>query len=188
MQPDFPGGDTQCPSVILYSTDVLCPAQPGSTSVFSLVQSDLWPLFFLFPRCLFFSPGMWCLTNLFPSLIVRLLACSLLDRLVPMFLHRHCWKYAWGVDLSLQACSNVTLEDVAVLGECCPSGRDSSLNLLLVSGAVSLSQVDVAFNALDLSVVDIKWCVGFHHHLYLRLVHPQALLFAFISYSQEHLL
>ena len=32
-------------------------------------------------------------------------------------------------DLSLLACSNVTLEDVVVLGECCPSGRDSSLNL-----------------------------------------------------------
>ena len=59
------------------------------------------------------------------------------------------------VDLSLQACSNVTLEIVAVLGECCPSGRDSSLNLLVlvfVSGAVSLSHVDVAFNVLDLSV------------------------------------
>ena len=58
--------------------------------------------------------------------------------------------------MSLQACSNVTLEDVAVLGECCPSGRDSSLNLLVlvfVSGAVSLSHVDVAFNVLDLSVV-----------------------------------
>ena len=51
------------------------------------------------------------------------------------------------------ACSNVTLEDVAVLGECCPSGRDSSLNLLIVvflSGAVSLSQVDVTFNVLGL--------------------------------------
>ena len=54
----------------------------------------------------------------------------------------HCWKYAYVVDLPLQACSNVTLEDVALLGECCPSGHDSSLNLLdlvFVSGAVSLS-------------------------------------------------
>ena len=35
--------------------------------------------------------------------------------------------------------SNMFLEDVAVLGECCPPGRDSSLNLLVlvfVSGAV----------------------------------------------------
>ena len=46
------------------------------------------------------------------------------------------------VDLSLQACTNVTLEDVAVVGECCPSGLDSSLNrlvLVFVSSAVSLS-------------------------------------------------
>ena len=71
------------------------------------------------------------------------------------------------VDLSLQAYPSVTLEDVAVLGECCPSGRDSSLNLLVVflSGAVSLSQVDVAFNVHDLNVVDIYWRVVFHHHL-----------------------
>ena len=85
---------------------------------------------------------------------------------------------------SLQACSNVTLEDIAVLGECCPSGRDSSLNLLVlvfVSGAMSLSQVDVAFNVLDLSVVYIYWCVGFHHHLCLRLVHLQTLVVTFIS-------
>ena len=33
------------------------------------------------------------------------------------------------VDLSFQACSNVTRVDVAVLDECCPAGRDSSLNL-----------------------------------------------------------
>ena len=60
--------------------------------------------------------------------------------------------------LVLQACSNVTLEDGAVLGECCPSARDSSLNLFVlvfVSGAVSLSQVYVAFNLLNQSVVDI---------------------------------
>ena len=82
--------------------------------------------------------------------------------------------------MSLQACSNFTLENVAVLGECC----DSSLNLLVlvfVYGAVSLSQVDVVFNVLDLSVVDICWCVVFHHHLYLLLVHLQTLIFTFIS-------
>ena len=67
----------------------------------------------------------------------------------------HCWKYASVGDLSLHACSNVTLEGVAVLGECCPSGRDSSLKLLVfdfIAGALSLSQVDVAFNVLDLDV------------------------------------
>ena len=77
--------------------------------------------------------------------------------------------------LSLQACSNVTLEDVAVLGEC----YDSSFNLLglvFVSGAVSLSQVDVSFNVLDLKVVDICWFVVFHNHLCLRLVHFQTLV------------
>ena len=70
--------------------------------------------------------------------------------------------------MSLQACSSVTLEDVAVLGECCPSGRDSYLNRLVfvfVSGAVSLFHVHVAFNVLDLTVVDIYWCVIFHHQL-----------------------
>ena len=39
------------------------------------------------------------------------------------------------------------LEDVAVLGECCSSSRDSSLKLIIlvfVSGAVVLCQVDVA--------------------------------------------
>ena len=59
-------------------------------------------------------------------------------------------------------------EDVALLHECCLSGRDSSLNLLVlvfVSGAVSLSQVDVAFSVLDMGVVDIYWCVISHHHL-----------------------
>ena len=53
--------------------------------------------------------------------------------------------------MSLEACSNVTLEDVAVLGECCQTGRDSSLNLLVLVDV----DVDVAFNVLDLSVVDI---------------------------------
>ena len=51
------------------------------------------------------------------------------------------------------------------------SGRDFSLNLLVFvfdSGAISLSQADVAFTVLNLSVVDI-YC--FHHHLCLRPVH-----------------
>ena len=69
-----------------------------------------------------------------------------------------CGVHAITRDLSLQACSSVTLEDVTVVGECCPFGCDYSLNVLVlifVSGAVSLSQVDVAFNVLDLNVVDI---------------------------------
>ena len=71
------------------------------------------------------------------------------------------------VHLSLQACSNISLEYVAVLCECCPSGRDSSFNLLVlvfVSGSVSLSsQVDVAFNVLDMCVVNNYWCVVVHN-------------------------
>ena len=35
-----------------------------------------------------FCPDMWCLTYSFPSLIVRLLACSLLGWWVPMFARR----------------------------------------------------------------------------------------------------
>ena len=45
--------------------------------------------------------------------------------------------------MSLQACPNVTLEDVTVLGECSPSGCEFSLNhlvLVFVSGAESLSE------------------------------------------------
>ena len=96
---------------------------------------------------------------------------------------RHCWKYTLVVNLFLHACYNVTLEDVAVLGDSFPSDRDPSLNLLVlvfVSGAISLSQVDVAFNVLNLSVVDIYCRVVFHHHLRLRLFHLQTLSFIFI--------
>ena len=73
-------------------------------------------------------------------------------------------------------------------GECCPPGRDSSLNpfvLVCVLDAVSLSQVDIAVNVLDLSVVDIYWCVVLHHHLCLRSSDPdfyfhQLILVAFV--------
>ena len=96
----------------------------------------------------------------------------------------YCWKYACVEDLYLQPCSGVTIEDVAVLGGCYPSGHDSSLNLLVlvfVPGAVSLSQVYEVFNVLDLSVVDIYWCVVSHHQLCRRLVHLHTLIFTFIS-------
>ena len=59
-------------------------------------------------------------------------------------------------------------------------GHDSSLNLVFISGAVSLSHVDIPFNVFDLSVVDIYWCVGIHHHLCLRIVHLHTLIVAFI--------
>ena len=66
------------------------------------------------------------------------------------------WKYARVVDLSLQACSSVTHEGLSVIGECCSSGRYSSLNLLvlvLVFDVLSLSQVGVTFNVLDLNAI-----------------------------------
>ena len=80
--------------------------------------------------------------------------------------------------MSLQAYSNVTIEDVVVHGECCPSGRNSSLNLF-VSGAIYVSQVDVAFNVLDLSVVSI-------YILLLRLVHLQSLIVTCICSFLQH--
>ena len=61
-------------------------------------------------------------------------------------------------EMSFHACPNVTIEDVAMLSQCYPSGHDSSLNLIVlffVPGTVSMSQIDVAFNVLDLGVVDI---------------------------------
>ena len=56
-------------------------------------------------------------------------------------------------------------------------GRDSSLNLLVLifgSGAVSQSQVYVAFNVLDLSIVDM--C-----RFSSSRIHRKTLIFTFIS-------
>ena len=71
-----------------------------------------------------------------------------------------------------------------MLGECFTSGCDSSLNILVliyVFGAVYMSHVDVTSNILDLSVVDICWCVGLRHQLCLRVVNLQILFVTFIS-------
>ena len=51
----------------------------------------------------------------------------------------------------------------------------------LLSLVLHLSQVSVAFNVNDLSVVDLYWCVVFHNLLCLRLVHIQTMIFTFIS-------
>ena len=89
------------------------------------------------------------------------------------------------IDMFLQACPNINLEYVAVLDECCPSGGlDISLKLLVLDvffDGVSLPQVDVGFNVLDVGVVDIYWLVFFHHHICLRLIHLHSLIFSFIS-------
>ena len=50
--------------------------------------------------------------------------------------------------------------------------------VVIVSGAVSLSHVDVDFNVLNMSGADIYWCVVF---LCLRLVHLQVMVFTLIS-------
>ena len=66
------------------------------------------------------------------------------------------------VDLSLQACPNVTLEGVAVHGECCPSGRDSSLNVLVLVFSLVLY-------LWRCSSGSERCCVVFYHRLCLRL-------------------
>ena len=86
------------------------------------------------------------------------------------------------------------LKNVAVLGECCSSGRNFSLNLLVlifVSGGVSLSQVDVAFNVLDLSVVDIYWCVtypdfNFHQQTPVTFVIVHVVHCEWLGFSKMH--
>ena len=42
------------------------------------------------------------------------------------------WMVRAHVSLTLQACPDVTLEDAAVLGESCPSSRDSSMNRVVL--------------------------------------------------------
>ena len=72
---------------------------------------------------------------------MRLLACSLLGCMASA--HVSVLYAIAGSTHELQTCPIVTLEDVAVLGECCLYGRDSSLNrlvLVFVSGVVSLSR------------------------------------------------
>ena len=81
------------------------------------------------------------------SLFVRLRPCSLPGCCVPNYRAIcRCWEYVLVVDLSVQARSNVTLEDVAVLDESRPTGHGFSLNfhvLVFVSVGVTLSQVEV---------------------------------------------
>ena len=81
----FPGGDTQCPSVILYHAGVPSPDSLPSSDLFNHVR-ELG--LFSYPDVCFFCPEMWCLTYSFPSLFVWLLACSLHIWWVPVFLRR----------------------------------------------------------------------------------------------------
>jgi len=137
-----------------------CPAQISFRILSYSIMSVTVGFSLIFTRCLFFCPGMWCLTHCFPSLFVRLLASSLLVWCPWFCAVCYCWKYAWVVDLSLQACSNVWMSL-----KTSPRFANAihpalillwiSLSWFCVSGGVSLSKEDVAFNDLDLSVVDI---------------------------------
>jgi len=72
-------------SMLLPYLPILCyPLPLHSSDLFNHV-CDL--CLFSYPMFIF-CPGMWCLTYSFPSLFVRLLACSLLGWWVPMFPRR----------------------------------------------------------------------------------------------------
>ena len=71
------------------------------------------------------------------SIFVRLLACSFpaVGECPCVRAACHCWK---SHELKIDLFKDVPMLPLTVLGECCPSGRDSSLNLLVlifVSGA-----------------------------------------------------
>ena len=116
-----------CSRSILYSRIQLTyPAQvhfyllicsiTSMTIVFSLIQMTVY---FSVPVCYGYS--------------FHLCLCGCWVFLCPYFSAVcHCWKYVRVIDLSLQAGSNVTIEDVAVFGESCPVGRDSSLQFLVM--------------------------------------------------------
>ena len=105
--------------------------------------NDVYDLVFFLPKCLFFCPGMLCLTYLFPSSFVRLVLCLVGEGLW-FWAVCHCLEYAWVVELCLQADSIVNLEDVAVLGESCPAGCDSSLNHFFLVFAMLLSYTSLS--------------------------------------------
>ena len=84
--------------------------------------------------------------------------------------------------LTIQAGSNIIPKHITVPGECCPFGSDSSLNLLVLvvaSGAVSLPQVDVACDVLDLRAVDVSFSII---NLCLQPFHFLTMVFTFIRY------
>ena len=126
----------QCPSVIPYPATVPCPGPLPSSDlfnhmcVFSLSQMLVFlSLYVIFNILL--SIFICAAASLFFAWVAsaHVSAMSLLE--VAMSCRRSC----------LQTYSNVTLEDVTVLGKCCPSGRDSYLNFhvfVFVFGAVSV--------------------------------------------------
>ena len=123
----------QCSSVIPYPANVPCPGPLPSSDLFNhMCDFGL----FSFPHVSFSVhvcpfPSVCAAASLFFAWVAsaHVSAMSLLE--VAMSCRRSC----------LQTYSNVTLEDVTVLGKCCPSGRDSYLNFhvfVFVFGAVSV--------------------------------------------------
>ena len=112
--------------------------------------------FFLLPRCMF---SVWCLIYSFPYLSVQRLACSLLGWWVPMFL---CYGIAGSThELYSYLFKHVPMKSLKI-SRCLASAVYPVLILLWISlswwlslGAVYLNQVNVAYNVLGLSVVDI---------------------------------
>jgi len=111
-----------CPLVILYPADVPCPGPLPSSDLFNHA-CDVW--LFSYPDVCF-SVLVCAAASLFCSCSCGECSC----------LHLSLQE----VRKSCRLASEVTLEDVAGLGEWCPSSCDSSLNLFCF-GLVFLSLV-----------------------------------------------
>ena len=127
----------------------------------------------------FLTQPLCDLTYFFPSFFVRQLACSLPVWRVSMFLSRVSL-----LELRI-GCRVASTENVAVFGECCPADRDSSLNLFVfvvaASGAVrSTIPIRCSFqrSLSEWCWVMCCWCIVFHSHLCLSLVHRQDLVWS----------
>ena len=125
----FPYGDTQCPSVISYIL-VTCPVHV----YFRLLACSIMTGTFVFSLTkMFVFLSRYVMFNI---ILLSIFVCASLFLAWMVIAHFSAAYVIAGstheLHLSLQSCSNVTLEDVAVLDECCPSGRDFSLNFLVL--------------------------------------------------------
>ena len=108
-----------------YSADVPCSGSLPSSDLFNHV-CDL--SLFSYPRVCFLS--RYVMFSILLLNVVGAVASLFFAWLVNGHISA-CYKYARVLGLSLQACSHVTFEDIAVLDECLPFSRDSSLNLFV---------------------------------------------------------
>ena len=132
-----------CPLITSYHAYMLCPGPLLSSDLFNHI-CDL--CVFSYPDVCFLSWSV--MFNILLYICVCVAASLFLQGWwVPMFT---CYKSLLEVRMNFRlvfSCSNVTLEDVVMLGKCCPSSGDSSLKFLVlvfISGVVSLTQIDVA--------------------------------------------